>query len=331
MKSYLLVLLIISTSVFAQAEQAGCRKDYVIRSGDTLSGIAFTHVSKSVWTRGGSLEQVSKCNPQVGDVDLIYPGKSLVLPIGTDDEALADISEDISTDEISNEVEDIDVKSKPIVEEKRSHFIYGEFNSFHSELAATQTSGPGSGSEADELLSNPNFSGKIIYSINLSRDFSLRAILDFKNYIFSKDLDSQIGKDQDHLAINPGIGATYHAFSFLDLNLNLYSFEQSFYGADSSGSLVFEFERVMRFEINPELTILNQESFDLGLGAFGTYHLDGDKVSSSFGFGVEPFVKAFFDKKMRFHLRYYDLTYDFISSETRNEILEIGMGYQWEI
>ena len=334
MKIVYLCLLIASFSILSKGIQGDCQVNYVVKKGDTLSDISFDFLGSPVWGNGNSLDRVAGCNPQIKDIHLIFPGNHLSIPKVTNTKNHLKPRENIIDDSIGDEVINEEIVNNDESQEskkrnKRTHSFYAEINSFHSELAGVQTTGSAIGSEADEILSDPSISGQFVYSFGLSEKIALKAILDFKNYIYSEDIGNQVLRDQRRLTINPGLGILYKPFSFFYLNFNVLSFEQGFYGVDSSSNFIFDYERLLRLEINPEFKILEKNSFDLGIGLLGSYYLDGDEISNASGFGVEPFVKAFFDKNLRFHVRYQVIEYDFISSEIKNELLEIGLRYEW--
>lgn len=61
-------------AVSAQTQTAGLDNDYVVKSGDTLSGIAAQH--------GVSLDALIRANPQISNPNLIRPGEEVRIPAG---------------------------------------------------------------------------------------------------------------------------------------------------------------------------------------------------------------------------------------------------------
>ncbi len=277
----------------------------------------------------------------INEINRIINGADFELSSNSGDQNELEYSE-------SNQTEELDIISKPSppLEEKEVRSISSEdfqneknhykrnsiglkINSFHSELSAKQTSGVGVGSSASGILTDPNLSGEISYGFKLTKPLEIKIVLDFKNYIFSSDLDTKIAETQKYFAFNPGINLVYSLSPRFKVSFDLYSFDQAFYGANGLGNLIFDYDRLLRFEFQPEYLILNKKSFNLGFGAIGTYHSKTDNISSAFGWGSEVFINAFYGKKLRFHVKYYDIRYDFVSSKINNELLELGIGYKW--
>lgn len=73
------VSLSTQSSVSASGGSGGASGDYVVKSGDTLSGIAEKH--------GVSLDAVIRANPQISNPNAIRPGQTVSLPSGASAEA----------------------------------------------------------------------------------------------------------------------------------------------------------------------------------------------------------------------------------------------------
>jgi hypothetical protein len=304
-----------------------------LKKGETVSQVIHNLVGSPyygfyIWPKGGMVDQAFEASG-------LERTKDAQLPVGTKiNLGFLYKYQDLEDAKIvGSESEDKNVEiaeappPKPLLGDK--HKLKIGLYSLHTELAAEQTLSQGSGTSADEILSQVRASASLDYRYQLAKRLQLHALLYVRWYEYSESLLRNVRKDQSNIAFRPHLGVIYKASERLKLGVNLFRDEQLFYyGDEVNPELFFELDVTIGLGGGAQVHALSFEHFDVDPYIYGDYFTaPGDNVGSgySLGGGVEiPFLKR---KKFALDLRYERKYFDFFSSDITHEILEFGLSY----
>ncbi len=324
-----------------------------LQKGETVGGVVFEKFGSpyggfTLWQKGGLVDQVFEASkiPRHKEKELAS-GTNLNLGVlyeyrNFKEEVVLDIAPLTKQEtRAPPPAEEVVLNIAPLAKQetralllvekpKSKHNLKLGIYSLHTELAADQTLSNGSGTSADEILSQVRLTASIDYRYKLTEKTKLHTFLLARWYQYSDSLVRNVRRDQDNVAFRFHLGLIHQASKRLKLGLNLFYDNQLFYFGD---------------EVNPELFFELDTTAGVGawaqIHAYGTKHIDfepylysdyftafGDDVGSGFSIGAGIELPILKQRKFAFDLRYEQKFFDFFSSDIRHEILEIGLSYK---
>jgi LysM repeat protein len=142
--------------------------DYLVKSGDTLSSIAHQTLPGRVWARDGSLAQLAANNPQITDLNVIYPGQKIKIPSVAQDPVQESRFPAAENEPLAS------IETKPA---EAFGFFSVDSGFFSTKIAATERS---NGSTAS-LLTKSNVQEIFSYSQHWNNDFETSVYFGFEN------------------------------------------------------------------------------------------------------------------------------------------------------
>lgn len=335
----------------------GPNENYRLRKGDTVSDLLFDrHGARSseglfLYGPDGMVDRVLKLNQidSLGEDRRLSIGREICLSIdraschkkGEYDSKQPDHvfgrvvgldspKKQERTIASNEEVKDFAQSAESEGPKNSGHNLSAKIFMLNSDLSGKQTAGPGAGTSANEILSDVRFSIDLGYKYNFNNRWAIESVLGLRDYFHSKNLSNSVQNDHENYALRGEINAIFTLNRYLKITMGgAYDQQLYYYGELGSGALKFDTENTWGTRLKMSSTFLNQEYFGLGVSGIAGYYWGSDLLDSSYEWGFGIHSNLFSSKNWIIELRYLSRDLQFVSSDSKHEILEIGGGYRW--
>ncbi len=256
---------------------------YVVQDGDTLSKIAFKHVSSKVYGEDGSLKQLIALNPQIKNPDLIVVGENINLPNETLELVVFPSSPGLMPNR-APAIEALEVETS--VEgysliEANPRFFYSRID------------GSDSGSDA-VLLSKLNYGLNLSWRQLWSETFETFVKLGVTKFEFTESASRTL-EGKSFVQNNLEVGARLDLSESTKLGVSLGAGEEIFYRATTPTKVTIDSVMVPKLHLSIEQDVFSKKPFTLGVEAkvslISSAQTDDYNINAGWGYVGRVYVE----------------------------------------
>lgn len=215
---------------------------------------------------------------------------------------------------------------------KAKFSFYGELSMFNNELS-TEVGGV---TGVDEVVSDVTVSGELGAYVQTAPRWSFGLFLGIRPLQHSVNLDIHVEEDHKDISYRAGAAAVFHMTPWWShevlVMLDQLAHLEGMPSQVRLGNSRWEFgvDSVARLEYRSHFRIFETQFFDGVLTPFFAVMTDGDLVfDTPLSAGGQFYLHTLKSKKLSFFGRYFQNLFSFRNSRKKQEILELGVRYQF--